>query len=111
MSNVIGVLKQEIDRLAAKQATAAISKARRAAVEYRHEVAALKRLLRQKEREIARLKRNQPTTDDDPLAGVPFSSRSVLAQRRRSGLTAEEYGKHPKQPEAIRILPIQFSSA
>ena len=79
MSNVIGVLKQQIDRLAAKQAKAQIGTARKAAAEYRHEVAQLKKLLREREREISRLKKNQPTTDDDPLAGVRFSARSVRA--------------------------------
>ena len=93
MSNVIGILKAEIDRLAAKQAEAEIAKARKAAAEYRHEVAELKRLLREKEREIARLKKNQPTTDEDPLADIRFSAQSVRAQRQRLGLTAEEYGK------------------
>jgi DNA-binding transcriptional regulator YiaG len=94
MSNVIGVLKQEIDRLAAKQAESQISKARRAAAEYRHKVAALKRLLREKEREIARLKKSQQTPiDDDPLAGVRFSARSVLSQRLRLGLSVESYAK------------------
>jgi len=91
VSNVVNVLKAEIDRLAAKQAKAQIAKAQKTAAEYRHEVAQLKRLLREKEREITRLKKNQPTTDDDPLAGVRFSARSVRAQRQRLGLSADDY--------------------
>lgn len=91
--NVINTLKQEIDRLAASQAKAQVAKVHRTAMEYRHEVAALKRLLHEKEREIARLKKSQQTPiDDDPLAGVRFSPRSVRSQRQRLGLTAEEYG-------------------
>ena len=53
----------------------------------------MKKLLREREREISRLKKNQPTTDDDPLAGVRFSARSVKAQRQRLGLSADDYAK------------------
>jgi DNA-binding transcriptional regulator YiaG len=92
MSNVIGVLKAEIDRLAAKQAKAQVAKVQKTAAEYRREVAELKRLLRQREHELARLKKNQQTPiDEDPLAGIRFSVRSVKAQRLRLGLSIESY--------------------
>ena len=93
MSHVVNVLKAEIDRLAAKQADVEIAKARKAMAEYRHEVVELKRRLHEKEREITRLKKNQPTTDDDPLADRRFSARSVRAQRQRLGLSAADYGR------------------
>lgn len=94
MPNVVKVLKQEIDRLARKQAEAEVAKVQKIATKYRREAAELKKLLRQQEREIAHLrKQQQAPIEDDPLAGVRFSSKSVRAQRRRLGLTAEEYGK------------------
>lgn len=94
MSNVVNALKQEIDRLAAKQAKAQIGTARKAAAEYRKEVSRLKRLLAQQEREIRRLEKQagQPAEEDE-LAGIRFSSRSVRAQRQRLGLSAADYGK------------------
>ena len=92
MSNVIGVLKQEIDRLAAKQAKAQIGTAQKAAAKYRREVAELKRLLRQREREIRLLKKAVPVQSADPLIGTRFSSRSVRSQRQRLGLSRQQYG-------------------
>ncbi len=94
MPNVVRVLKQEVDRLARKQAEAEVAKAQRIATQYRREAAELKRLLRQREREIAHLRKQQPASiEEDPLLGVRFSAKSVRSQRQRLGMTAEEYGK------------------
>ena len=92
MSNVITVLKEEMVRRARKEANAQVTKARQAATQSRREIAQLKRLLRQREREIAYLRKQQPA-EEDPLAAVRFSARSVRSQRNRLGLSAEDYGK------------------
>jgi DNA-binding transcriptional regulator YiaG len=94
VSNVVNALKQEILRLAASEAKGQIAKARKAATEYRMEVAELKRLLRQREREIRLLKKraDQPQpAEEDPLVGIRYSSKSVRSQRQRLGLSVEEY--------------------
>ena len=95
MSSVVNVLKAEIRRLAKREAHAQVAKAQQAAVQYRQEIAQLRRLLRQREREIACLRRRQPveTAEKDPLAGVRFSAKSVRSQRKRLGLSAADYGK------------------
>lgn len=95
MPNIINTLKREIDRLAAKQAESQIGTARKAVAKYRHEVAELKRLLRQQEHEIRLLKKagSVQSVEEDPLAGVRFSSRSVRSQRQRLGLSAADYAK------------------
>jgi DNA-binding transcriptional regulator YiaG len=93
--SIVSTLKAEIDRLAAKQAKRQVAKAQKAAAKYRHKVAELKRLLRQKEKEIKRLEKtgSVQSADDNPLIGTRFSARSVRAQRQRLGLSAADYGR------------------
>jgi len=94
VSDIISAVKQEILRLAEKQAEAKVAKARRAALKYRSEAAELKRLLRQRDKEIRRLKKQvQAQPEADPLDGVRYSAKSVRAQRRRLGLSTEQYAK------------------
>ena len=92
--SIISTLKAEIDRLAAKQAKVQIGTAQKAVAKCRREVAQLRQLLHQREREIRALRKAGPVqSDDDPLAGVRFSSRSVRSQRQRLSLSAADYGK------------------
>lgn len=95
MSHIIKSVRAEILRLAEKEAKAQVAKAHKAASQYRKQVAELKRLLAQREKEIKQLKRQVPAEplEDDPLADVRFSARSVRAQRRRLGFSAEDYGR------------------
>jgi DNA-binding transcriptional regulator YiaG len=97
MPNIAGVLKEEICRLAKKEAKAQIGKTQRATAQYRRDIANLKRVLGQQEREIRLLKKRaqdgQPQAEEEPLESVRFSSRSVKAQRSRLGLSAADYGK------------------
>jgi DNA-binding transcriptional regulator YiaG len=91
---IVNTLKDEIRRLAKREAKAEVAKAQKAATQYRAEVAKLKRQLRQREREIRLLRKHttqQP--EEDPLAGVRFSARSVRSQRNRLGLSIEDYAK------------------
>jgi DNA-binding transcriptional regulator YiaG len=91
--NIIDTLKNEVLRLAQKEAESHISKARKVVTKYRHEVAQLKQLLRQRERELRHLKKNQPTTEEDPLAGMRYSARSVRSQRARLGMSVADYAR------------------
>ena len=99
MPNIASVLREEIRRLAKKEIKAQVSTTRKAVVQYRRDIAKLKRLLGQQEREITHLKRqtrqqrDQPQTEEEPPEGVRYSARSVRAQRKRLGLSADAYGK------------------
>ena len=95
MPNIGAVLKEEICRLAKKEVKAQVGKAQRASAQYRRDIANLKRLLSQREREIKLLKKQQGETpkEEEPLESVRFSARSVKAQRQRLGLSAADYGK------------------
>ena len=95
MPNIAAVLKEEIRRLAKKEVKAQVGATKKAVVQYRRDIAKLKRLLGQQEREIRLLKQAAgPTTSRrEPLEAVRFSARSVKAQRSRLGLSAADYGK------------------
>jgi DNA-binding transcriptional regulator YiaG len=97
MPNIAGVLRQEICRLAKKEVKAAIGKTQRATAQYRSDIAKLRRILSQQEREIKLLKRRvqegQSQVEEEPAEQIRFSARSVKAQRSRLGLSAADYGK------------------
>ena len=95
MPNIAAVLKAEISRLAKKEAKAASSKLQRASVQYRSDIAKLKRLIGQQAKEIAALRNQQaqPQEAAEPEDNARFSARSVKAQRTRLGLSASDYGK------------------
>jgi DNA-binding transcriptional regulator YiaG len=96
MPNIAAVLKSEIARLAKKEAKAATGQLRRASVQYRSDIAKLKRLIGQQSREIVGLRKQQqgqPQAAEETEENVRFSARSVRAQRRRLGLSALDYGK------------------
>jgi len=98
MPNIAGVLTEEICRLAKKEIKAQVGKTQKAAAQYRRDIAKLKRLMSQQEKEIKLLKKrtehqDQPQTDLNEMESVRFSARSVKAQRQRLGLSAADYGK------------------
>ena len=95
MPNIASVLKEEICRLAKKEVKAQVGKTQKASAQYRRDIANLKRLMNQQEREINLLKKQQGQTpkDEEPLESVRFSARSVKVQRGRLGLSAANYGK------------------
>jgi DNA-binding transcriptional regulator YiaG len=99
MPNIAAVLKDEIRRLAKKEIKAEIGTTKSAVVQYRKDIAKLKRLVQAQQKEIAFLKAQeqkrlgqQPSTEE-PIDNVRFSARSVKAQRNRLKLSAEDYGK------------------
>ncbi len=99
MPNLVAVLKKEIRRLARREVKAQVTPLRRAASQYRHDIADLKRQLQIQERRIAALQtkgsaREEPAAENGGLPpGARFSPRSVRAQRKRLKLSAEQYGK------------------
>ena len=97
MPNLAGVLKEEICRLAKKEVKAQVGKTQKASAQYRRDIATLKRVLSQQEREIKLLKKRaqdgQPQAEEESSENIRFSARSVKAQRSRLGLSAADYGK------------------
>ena len=98
MPNIAGVLKEEICRLAKKEVKTQLGKTQKAAAQYRRDIAKLKRVLGQQDKEIRLLKKlthpqGQPQTEESEREGIRFSARSVKAQRQRLGLSAADYGK------------------
>ena len=95
MPNIASVLKDEIRRLAKKEIKAQVGTTKQAVVRYRSDIAKLKRVLSQQEREIKLLKKQQgqPQAEEEPLESVRYSARSVKAQRQRLELSAADYGK------------------
>jgi DNA-binding transcriptional regulator YiaG len=99
MPNIAAVLKEEIRRLARKEVKSCTNTTKQAVAQYRREIARLKRRLHEQERRIASFaagtqkRRDQSSAGEEQLAGVRYSARSVRAQRKRLGISAEDYGK------------------
>lgn len=97
MPNLAATLKEEIRRLAKKEIRAETGTTRQAVVQYRREIADLKRKLREHEKKISFLQKQekerlgQPQAAEEPVENARFSARSVKAQRRRLGLSAKDY--------------------
>jgi len=96
MPNLAATLKEEISRLARKEIKASIAPLRKAATAYRREIAALKR-------QSAALKAALSKAAKGPVAPsdgteqegkrARFSAKSVMAQRKRLGLSAADFSK------------------
>lgn len=98
MSKIAVVFKEEIIRLARKEAKSQARVAHNAVTKFRKEVAELKRQIRKAHVEIVQLKRLavQPTElqpVDSAVEQIRFSAVSVKSQRARLGLSADAFGK------------------
>lgn len=98
MSSIAAVLRQEIIRLARKEARAIAKSLQKASGQYRKDIAELKRQSAKARAEIARLQRQASEGGAAPIAEAPagkvrYSAASVVAQRKRLGLSAEVFGK------------------
>ena len=99
MPNFAVVLKDEIRRLAKKEARIQTAKAKRAVVLHRRDIAELKRIvgemrkkvafLEARERERVAAKPQVPATE----VKARYSPRWLAAHRRKLGLSASDYGK------------------
>jgi DNA-binding transcriptional regulator YiaG len=97
MPNMATVLKNEIRRLARKEVKEQIGSTKQAVAKYRRDIADLKRLVQQQQKQLAsftaadRGRGEQPAVAEE--SGQRYSARSVRAQRTRLGLSAEDYGR------------------
>ena len=98
MSNIASALKEEIARVARKEIRRETSLLKRSSTTHRSEIAALKRRVRELERQLRRAVRGgeravPAAANEDAVApGTRFSAKSMAAQRKRLGLTAAECG-------------------
>jgi DNA-binding transcriptional regulator YiaG len=99
MPNIAAVLKEEIRRLARKEVRASTQTTKHAVAKYRRDIAQLRRQIDVQQKRLAQFaaqaqkQGDQPAGDEDPLAATRYSARSVRAQRKRLGLSAEAYGR------------------
>ena len=102
MANLAAVLKLEITRIARRELRAETESLKKAAAHYRAEIAALKRKVAELERQVAKVGKSmaKATPDGAKLDGngrgeirFRYSARSMAAQRKRLGLSAENMGK------------------
>ncbi len=97
MPNLQSVLRQEIQRLARKEVRSELEPTKKAVAQHRREIAELKRRNMALERTVSDLQTRETKrlkagpSQADPPQGTRFSVRSLKAQRRKSGLSQEEY--------------------
>ncbi|OIQ98615.1 helix-turn-helix protein [mine drainage metagenome] len=98
MANIASVLKDEIVRLARKEIRTETAGFKKASVQYRSEIAALKRRVVTLEQQLSRLgktttKRDEIKAESITETKVRFVAKGFKTLRQRLGLTAGEMGK------------------
>lgn len=97
MPNVASVLKDEITRLARKEARAHSAPLKKANAQYRRDIAALKRQVQALTREVGDLQRQQAragrSSQRNGSGEVRFSPSWVKAHRERLELSAADYAE------------------
>jgi transcriptional regulator with XRE-family HTH domain len=98
MPNVATVLREEISRLARKEARQQVEPLRKANADLRRSVAALKKELAELNRSLRFLqqqekRRLEAPADSGGEQSIRFSPKWVKADRRRLGLSAKDYGR------------------
>ena len=99
MPNIATVFREEIRRLARKEAKSLVESTRKAAAQHRRDIADLKRTVAALQKEVASLRKSEAKRGgklqarNDELEGTRFSSKSVRAQRRRLGLSRKDFGQ------------------
>ena len=99
MLNLQSVLRQEIRRFARKEVHSELEATKKAVAQHRRDIAELRRRNKALEqtvsylqsRETKRLKAGPSTAEPPP--GTRFSAPSLRVQRRKSGLSQENYGR------------------
>ena len=97
MPNLQSVLRQEIRRFARKEVRAGLEGTRKAVAQHRREIAELRRRNTTLERTVSYLQSRETKrlkagpAAAEPPHGTKFSVRSLKAQRRKSGLSQEDY--------------------
>ena len=98
MPNLAAVLKQEIARLARREARSQMKGLRKASAQFRRDIARLKREASGLRSAVALLHRGggkaaAPQTSETDSAKVRFTAKGVVSQRKRLGISAADYGK------------------
>jgi len=99
MPNIVTVLREEIRRLARKETKALVESTRKATTQHRRDIAELKRNVAALQKEVAALRKMEAKRGgklqarDSELEGARFSSKSVRAQRKRLGLSRNDFGR------------------
>lgn len=98
MPNVAVILRQEILRLARREARSQTRGLRKAAAQWRRDIAELKRQASKLQADVVRLERQAPKdvlpkVSEADAEGVRFKAQGVTAQRKRLGLSAASYGR------------------
>lgn len=98
MPNIGTILKQEITRLARRELRAELLATRKASVQYRHAIAALRSKVASLEKQVAQFERRASKGTPAPApesTGTPvrFGAKGLKALRARLGLSAAELGK------------------
>jgi DNA-binding transcriptional regulator YiaG len=99
MPNIAAVLKDEIARIARKEARAQTAEFKKASAQYRTHIAALRRRIEDLERQVKRAskavaKDGAASEEDDADAqgtNRRFSATRLAAQRRKLGLSAADF--------------------
>jgi DNA-binding transcriptional regulator YiaG len=97
MTNIATLLKSEIARVARREIRGETQSLKKAVGIYRAEIAALKRRTQALEQQLRRLgkisAKAAPSSEPEASTGkFRFSAKSLISQRRRLGLSAEDCG-------------------
>jgi DNA-binding transcriptional regulator YiaG len=97
MPNIAAILKSEISRVARKEVRAETLILKKAVAVHRAEIAALKRRTQALEQQLRGLSKKsvKPSLSEEhepPSSTRRFSAKSLAAQRRRLGLSAQDCG-------------------
>ena len=97
VSNVAAALKSEISRIARKEIKGDVLSLKRAAVNHRREIAALKKRVQQLEGQLRSVTKTRVSASQDSEATdgtqLRFSATRFAAQRKKLGLSAANFAK------------------
>jgi DNA-binding transcriptional regulator YiaG len=99
MPNIVQVFKEEIARLARKQARSEVAALRKASARHRSDIAALKRSLAELTKQLTAVERQGSTSASPRGAAAPetpamrFSAKGFASHRKRLALSASQLGR------------------
>ena len=98
MPNIAAVLKEEITRLARKEAKAQVAPLKKANAQYRRDIAALKREMQATRRQLDLLKaqdrrRRKKSVTASAAKGKRFSAAGLESHRAKLGFAAADYAE------------------
>lgn len=95
MANLGSLLKEEITRLARKEARKLTEPVRKASASYRHDIAVLKRQLTLLQRQVVTLSRTDRKTGapTEEAPAIRFAAKGLRALRQRLGVSQADFGK------------------